>query len=110
MDSCRAWHEADPVVERPGDGSCSLASLHKGARGVVSAIDHPRESSDHADTADAGIVRRLMELGFIPGESIEIIQELRPGGDPIAVRIGGSIFALRRREAQAVMVRLAQPK
>ncbi|HEY3730337.1 MAG TPA: FeoA family protein [Steroidobacteraceae bacterium] len=88
------------MVERPVDDSCSLASLHKGARGNVSAIDHPD---------DAGLVRRLMELGFIPGEPIEIIQELRPGGDPIAVRIGGSIFALRRREARAVMVRLAQP-
>jgi ferrous iron transport protein A len=109
MDSCRAWHEAAPVVEQPADGSCSLASLHKGARGVVSAIDHSEHSTGPAATADGGIVRRLMELGFVPGESIEIIQELHPGGDPIAVRIGGSIFALRRREARAVMVRLAQP-
>jgi ferrous iron transport protein A len=50
-----------------------------------------------------------MELGFIPGERIEVIEEVRPGGDPIAVRIGSSIFALRRREAQAVMVKLEQP-
>ncbi|HEY1725660.1 MAG TPA: FeoA family protein [Steroidobacteraceae bacterium] len=109
MDSCRAWHEAAPVVETPGEGSCSLGSLHKGARGTVSAIDHSSAVSGALDSADEGIVRRLMELGFVPGEPIEIIEEQRPGGDPIAVRIGGSIFALRRREAQAVMVRLALP-
>jgi Fe2+ transport system protein FeoA len=86
MDSCRAWHEAD--VFR------SLAQLHKGERGVVSAV------------AGSGSVRRLMELGFVPGENIEVIEEVRPGGDPIAVRIGRSIFALRRREAQDVMVKL----
>jgi Fe2+ transport system protein FeoA len=86
MDSCRAWHEAD--VFR------SLAQLHKGARGVVSAV------------AGSGSVRRLMELGFVPGETIEVIEEVRPGGDPIAVRIGRSIFALRRREAQDVTVKL----
>ena len=89
MDSCRAWYEADVIQ--------SLAQLHKGARGVVSAVD------------ESTIVRRLMELGFIPGERIEVIEEVRPGGDPIAVRIGTSIFALRRREAQPVMVRLEQP-
>ena len=86
MDSCRAWHEADVFQ--------SLAQLHKGARGVVSAV------------AGSGSVRRLMELGFVVGENIEVIEEVRPGGDPIAVRIGRSIFALRRREAQDVMVKL----
>ncbi len=35
---------------------------------------------------------RLIELGFVPGESFEIIAESRPGGDPIAVRIGGTCF------------------
>jgi len=42
----------------------------------------------------------------VPGEAIEVVAEVKPGGDPIAVRIGGSCFALRRREAEAVMVQL----
>jgi ferrous iron transport protein A len=95
MDSCRAWHESDVIQ--------SLAQLHKGARGVVSAV--AASSTDAASSVE----RRLMELGFMPGERIEVIEEVRPGGDPIAVRIGSSIFALRRREAQAVMVKLEQP-
>jgi ferrous iron transport protein A len=93
VDSCRAWHV---------DAIHSLALLHKGARGVVSAIDE----GHGGDVAGSTIIRRLMELGFVPGERIEVIEEQRPGGDPIAVRIGCSIFALRRREAQAVMVRV----
>jgi ferrous iron transport protein A len=99
MDSCRAWHDAPLAATGQAEGSSSLARLHKGARGVVSAVIE-------AAGADAGGVRRLMELGFVPGERIEVIEEQRPGGDPIAVRIGCSIFALRRREAQAVMVRV----
>ena len=102
MDSCRAWHEAPLAAPGQTDAIWSLARLHKGARGVVSAI-----AEDTSAGADAG-VRRLMELGFVPGERIEVIAELRPGGDPIAVRIGCSIFALRRREAQAVLVQLEQ--
>jgi ferrous iron transport protein A len=95
MDSCRAWHE---------EAICSLARLHKGDRGVVSGIAEGNGTG--GDAAGSTIVRRLMELGFVPGERIEVIEEQRPGGDPIAVRIGCSIFALRRREAQAVMVRV----
>jgi ferrous iron transport protein A len=100
MDSCRAWHE---------EAVRSLAQLHKGARGVVSAIAGASGNGTAAaigDVAGSSIVRRLMELGFVPGERIEVIEEQRPGGDPIAVRIGCSMFALRRREAQAVMVRV----
>ena len=52
---------------------------------------------------------RLIELGFVPGESFEVIAESLPGGDPIAVRIGGSCFALRRREAAAVLVSVEKP-
>ena len=58
------------------------------------------------DGAGSTVARRLLEVGFVPGEHIEVIGEIRPGGDPIAVRIGSSIFALRRREAQAVLVQL----
>jgi len=104
MDSCRAWHEAPLAAAGQTDAIWSLARLHKGARGVVSAI---AEDAAAGTAANAG-VRRLIELGFVPGQRIEVIAELRHGGDPIAVRIGCSIFALRRREAQAVLVQLEQ--
>lgn len=58
------------------------------------------------DEAQSTVSRRLLELGFIPGEAIEVVEEIWPGGDPIAVRLGNTTFALRRREAGAVMVAL----
>jgi ferrous iron transport protein A len=98
VDSCRAWHESDAIQ--------SLAQLRKGSRGVVSAVSDLEGSGSLGDAMGSTLARRLMELGFVAGERIEVIEEVRPGGDPIAVRIGSSIFALRRREAQAVLVQI----
>ncbi len=80
----------------------SLATLHKGDRGVVTDVRDDAQSL--GDEAHSTISRRLLELGFIAGEPIEVVEEIWPGGDPIAVRLGCSTFALRRREAGAVMV------
>jgi Fe2+ transport system protein FeoA len=88
----------------------SLAALHIGARGTVHSVSEDGATRGEllgdllGEDSGATIVMRLIEIGFVPGEPFEIIAESRPGGDPIAVRIGGSCFALRRREAAAVMV------
>jgi Fe2+ transport system protein FeoA len=116
MDSSPKWHAAPLEAARQTLDLRSLSTLHKGARGRVSRVVEPAPSSaaplaaDFAmavgDGAESSIVRRLIELGFVAGERIEVIGEAQPGGDPIAVRIGASIFALRRREAHAVMVQV----
>lgn len=80
----------------------SLATLGKGVRGVVSDVTD--DSQSLGDEAQSTVSRRLLELGFIPGETIEVIAEIWPGGDPMAVRLGNTTFALRRREAGAVLV------
>jgi ferrous iron transport protein A len=82
----------------------SLGSLRKGARGVVTDVRDDAQSL--GDEAQSTVSRRLLELGFIPGEAFEVVAEIWPGGDPIAVRLGNTTFALRRREAGAVMVAL----
>jgi ferrous iron transport protein A len=85
----------------------SLAQLHPGSRGVVTAVSETGDANLlMGDVRGASIARRLLEIGFVPGEPLEVIGEVRPGGDPIAVRIGSTIFALRRREARPVMVRV----
>jgi ferrous iron transport protein A len=58
------------------------------------------------DQADAGVdvSRRLMELGFVPGERIRMLRRGVPGGDPLAVRVGDSTFALRRFEAALISI------
>ena len=82
----------------------SLATLRKGARGVVIRVQDDDQSL--GDEAQSTVSRRLLELGFVPGEPIEVIEEIWPGRDPIAVRVGNTTFALRRREAGAVFVDL----
>ncbi len=56
--------------------------------------------------AEAGIdvSRRLMELGFVPGERIRMLRRGMPGGEPMAVRVGDSTFALRRFEAALISI------
>ena len=80
----------------------SLASLRKGARGVV--VDVQDDAQSLGDEAQSTVSRRLLELGFVPGESLEVVEEIWPGGDPMAIRLGNTTFALRRREASAILV------
>jgi len=94
------------VVASRNPEPVSLANLRKGASGVVSAVLES-DSAESGEIAGAAIRRRLAEIGFVAGETIEVIETVWPGGDPMAVRIGSSVFALRRREALAVMVQLA---
>ena len=75
-----------------------------GARGIIEGVVD--DDSTLGEETGATIVMRLIELGSVQGERFEIIAEARPSGDPLAVRIGGSCFALRRREAAAVLVRV----
>ena len=48
--------------------------------------------------------RWLEEIGFIPGERVELMARGFPAGDPLVVRIGLSTFALRSAEAACVEV------
>jgi len=60
-----------------------------------------------ATNTDAGVdvSRRLMELGFVPGERIRMLKRGVPGGEPLAVRVGDSTFALRRFEAALISIK-----
>ena len=127
MDSCRTWHgvEVREVAQTSSSGRSpqaaeaasgtfargqviSLAQLHQGDRGYVSGIATDANAAIQiGDVAHSTVARRLIELGFVPGEPIEVVHEIWPGGDPMAVRIGASLFALRRREAQSVLVSLS---
>ena len=54
---------------------------------------------------DAIALRRLGELGFIPGEPLQLLRRGPGGREPLAVLIGETMFALRLLEAQCVEVR-----
>ncbi len=57
------------------------------------------------DGAGVDVSRRLMELGFVPGERIRMLKRGMPGGDPLAVKVGQSTFALRRFEAALISIK-----
>jgi ferrous iron transport protein A len=77
----------------------SLSSLRPGTAAVVLAVGH--------STTVTPVERRLLELGFVSGERVEVVAEARPGRDPFVVRVGSTQLALRRREAETVWVELA---
>lgn len=81
----------------------ALAELEVGERAVVARLRDSRQSL--GDEVHSTLAQRLLELGFIPGEPVEVVGSIWPGADPMAVRLGRSLFALRRREAAAVLVR-----
>lgn len=76
--------------------SVRLSELKKGASAMV------REVED-AHAADP-IARRLRELGFVSGEQVAIVAGGPFGGDPLLVQIGYTRFALRRAEAERVLL------
>jgi ferrous iron transport protein A len=80
----------------------NLAAMKKGARGTIAGVTDDAQSL--GDESHSTVSRRLLELGFVPGEPFEVIAAVWPGGDPIAVRLGNTTFALRLREARSVLV------
>jgi ferrous iron transport protein A len=48
--------------------------------------------------------RRLLELGFVPGEQVQVLRRMLAGRGPLAVRVGGSTFAMRGLESSLIEV------
>jgi ferrous iron transport protein A len=78
----------------------------RGLRGVVVQVGAPSASSLPAALARGELERRLLEIGFVEGAEVEILHEGMIGRDPIGVRLDDMRVALRRREADAVLVRV----
>lgn len=71
----------------------TLADLPSGQRCIIDRLDLPE-----------GISRRLMELGFLPGNEVEPGQRA-PGGGPRVFRVDGSEVALRDETAARLYIR-----
>jgi ferrous iron transport protein A len=75
-----------------------LDELADGAHATVRGV-----RADSPDL-DATLLRRLAELGFIPGEPLELLRRGPGGREPLAVRVGNTLFALRLAEARCIEV------
>jgi ferrous iron transport protein A len=84
----------------------ALAQLRTGQVATVLGLSEST-GLDAGRDASQSLLARLRDLGFVPGARCEVMARMWLGGDPIAVRIGGSTFALRRAEAAAVRVEIA---
>src|SRR5207237_9163173 len=75
-----------------------LTDLPNGAHATVEGV--VAASSE----VDAVTLRRLGELGFIPGEPLRLLRRGPGGREPLAVMIGETMFALRLLGAKWIEV------
>ena len=78
--------------------SCSLDQLRDLQEATVLGV----ESRD--GSVPPHLLRRLTEIGFLPGERVRVMARGAFGATPLAVRVGTSTFALRDAEARCVHV------
>jgi len=62
-----------------------------------------QEGRIHFITGVDGLTQRLFEMGFTPGQSVQVVR-FAPLGDPMQIRIRGFNIALRRNEARRVVL------
>jgi ferrous iron transport protein A len=62
---------------------------------------------DNSHHDGGALKRRLLELGFVPGERVQVLRRIFFGRGPLAVRVGTSTFAMRKLESSLIKVVLA---
>jgi Fe2+ transport system protein FeoA len=70
----------------------SVAKLKPGQRGRVTQV-----------TGAGAIRQRLLDMGILPDTHVEV-ERVAPSGDPIWIKVQGFQLALRRAEANAVII------
>ena len=70
----------------------NLAMLKRGETGRISAIG-----------AIGPLKRRLMDMGVLVGEEVQVLK-VAPLGDPLEVKVKGYSLSLRKKEAQGIAV------
>ncbi|MFS8064557.1 MAG: FeoA family protein [Luteimonas sp.] len=75
-----------------------LSDLPNGARATVTYLSAPTAA------VDATTLRRLGELGFLPGEPVQLLRRGPGGREPLAILIGETLLGLRLLEAQCIGV------
>jgi ferrous iron transport protein A len=100
-------------AESPANGDIlQLGRGGRGLRGVVTSIggEGLDQSQARGGLERSELERRLLEIGFVEGAVVEILHEGAIGRDPIGVKLDDMRVALRRREADAVIIRVDDGK
>ncbi|MBT5186633.1 MAG: ferrous iron transport protein A [Kordiimonadaceae bacterium] len=78
-----------------------LSDLKIGQSSTIGGFDTSRiEDQEFA----ADLEDRLLEIGFEEGLNVELLHQGPIGRDPLAVKIGTMTIALRRTEAEAIIL------
>ncbi len=72
--------------------SMTLADLQKGESRTVVSV-----------RGEDAVTRRLMEMGVIPGVAVRMVKSA-PFGDPLEIKVRGYSLALRKNEAESVVL------
>ena len=80
----------------PGTGR-KLAELSIGACATVARL-----------RCERSVARRLMEMGLLPGTTVQL-RRIAPLGDPIELRLRGFSLSIRRSEAERIEVEPQHP-
>jgi ferrous iron transport protein A len=86
-----------------------LIPLGRGSKGFRGVVVRVGVQSGQSGVDPDELERRLLEIGFVEGARVEILEVGLIGGDPLAVRLDDMRVAVRRREADAVLVRPDPP-
>ncbi len=82
----------------------SITKLSELPNGAHATVERLVAASTEVDSA---ALRRLGEIGFLPGEPVHLLRRGPGGREPLAVQIGDTLFGLRLFEAQCIEVRAA---
>ena len=80
-----------------------LSDLPDGVPATVLQVDANGSGLDNDQ------LRRLGELGFLPGEPVQVLRRGPGGREPLAVAVGDTLFALRLLEARCIAVSRTPP-
>lgn len=93
------WRCSDAAFPDRAFTATGLNALPLHAQALVTGLLPAHDAQSHS------VLLRLLEIGFLPGETVRVVARGGMGGDPMAVRVGQVTFALRHQEASMVQVK-----
>lgn len=81
-----------------------LSKLQRHQTAIITAVQHSSALSSVQQPVLDPITKRLVTLGFVPGERVKVLARGLFGADPLLVQIGFTRFALRCSEAERIEV------
>jgi ferrous iron transport protein A len=95
----------DAFIDSSSQDIFPLSVLKKGERAKVVQVTEKHLKNDNS-LPEGELEKRLLEMGFVEGTEVTIQHEGFIQKDPMAVLIRVcSLVAIRRKEAQAILVR-----